>query len=159
MVQQNTPARLNPAEEVIQVGVTPIRFLVTGAESNGSMASFEMTIPAGATRPAFPHSHDTYEETIYGVEGVSTWTVDGVSIEVGSGQMLCIPRGAVHGFGNYGEVDAKTLTIVSPAQIGPEFFHELIAVINAAAGGPPNAAQMMEVMNRHGIKPAFPPSA
>ena len=48
------------------------------------------------------HSHDHYEETIYGVEGVSTWTVDGKPIDVGPGQALCIPRGAIHRFDNNG---------------------------------------------------------
>lgn len=158
MVQQNEHIQLNPAEETLQVGVTQIRFLVTGAESNGSLATFEMIIPAGAKNPALPHSHDAYEETIYGVEGVSTWTVNGVPVELGPGQMLCIARGAVHGFGNHSDGDAKVLTMVTPAKIGPEFFRELIAVITAAAGGPPDGARMMEVMKRYGIKPALPPS-
>jgi len=158
MVQQNAQVRLNPADETLQVGVTRIRFLVTGAESNGSVATFELTIPAGEKSPALPHSHDAYEETVYGIEGISTWTVNGVSIELGPGQAVCIPRGAVHGFGNHGNVDAKTLTIVSPAKIGPEFFRELVAVLNTAAGGPPDRAKMMDVMNRHGIKPAPPPT-
>jgi mannose-6-phosphate isomerase-like protein (cupin superfamily) len=35
----------------------------------------------GAQAPA--HSHDHYEETIWGIEGVSTWTVDGKQIDVG----------------------------------------------------------------------------
>lgn len=125
MVQHNAEVRLNPADETIRVGVTQIRFLVTGAESNGSVAMLELTIPAGVRFPALPHSHDAYEETLYGLEGISTWTIDGVSIELGPGQALCIPRGAVHGFANHGAVDARTLTTVSPAAIGPEFFREM----------------------------------
>ncbi len=44
------------------------------------------------------HSHDRYEETVYGIDGVLTWTVDGKLIDVGPGQALCIPRGAVPRF-------------------------------------------------------------
>jgi quercetin dioxygenase-like cupin family protein len=52
----------------------------------------------GAQRLAGPvHSHDHYEETIYGIDGVLTWTVDGKQIDVGPGQALCIPRGAITG--------------------------------------------------------------
>jgi quercetin dioxygenase-like cupin family protein len=29
------------------------------------------------------HSHDGYEETIYGLDGVLTWTVEGTQTEVG----------------------------------------------------------------------------
>ncbi len=36
-----------------------------------------------------------------------TFTVDGIPIEVGPGQALCIPRGAVHRYDNNGDVDVK----------------------------------------------------
>jgi quercetin dioxygenase-like cupin family protein len=157
MLQQDAKHRVNPAEETIQVGATGIRFLVTGADSNGSAALFEVTIPAGAKLPAPPHSHDAYEETIYGLEGVSTFTVDGEPIEIGPGQALCIRRGAVHGFVNHGDLDARVLAIVSPGVLGPAYFREVAAVIYAAGGGPPDRAKMVEILRRHGLTPAPPP--
>ena len=88
-----------------------VRFLITGENFSGSVAAFELFVP-GAQRLAAPaHSHDHYEETIYGLEGVLTWTVDGKPIEVGPGQALCIPRGAVHRFDNNGMQDAKALCV------------------------------------------------
>lgn len=159
MVHQHTQVRLNPADETIHVGVIQIRFLVTGAESNGSAAIFELTVPAGAKLPVPPHSHDAYEETLYGLSGITTWTVDGVPLEVGPGQALCIPRGAVHAFANHGAVDAKSLAVRSPAVIGPEFLREMGAVIDAAAGSPPDRAKMGEIMRRYGLTPVPPPSA
>ena len=90
----------------------------------------------GAERLAAPaHSHDHYEETIYGIDGVLTWTVDGSRIDVGPGQALCIPRGAVHRFDNNGSQDVKALCVITPAAIGPQYFREAAEVINAAAGG------------------------
>jgi quercetin dioxygenase-like cupin family protein len=159
MVQQITTPQVNPSVEVIRVGALELRFLVTGADSNGSVAVFEMTVPADEKLLAPPHSHDAYEETIYGREGILTWTVEGEAIEVGAGQALCIPRGAVHGFANHGSEDAKALVVISPAAIGPEFFRESAEVINAAAGGPPDRARTMEIMRRYGLTPALPPSA
>jgi len=150
-------ATINPAEEIIGTKGLTIRFLLTGDNSNGSVASFELMVPAGQKLPAPAHSHDHYEETIYGIEGVLTWTVDGKQIDVGPGQMLCIPRGAVHRFDNNGSRDAKVLCVITPAQIGPEYFREAFAVLNAAAGGPPDKAKMMEIMRRHGLTPASPP--
>jgi mannose-6-phosphate isomerase-like protein (cupin superfamily) len=41
-----------------------------------------------------------YEETIYGIDGVLTWPVNGKQIDVGPRQALCIPRGAIHRFDN-----------------------------------------------------------
>jgi mannose-6-phosphate isomerase-like protein (cupin superfamily) len=48
-------------------------------------------------------------------QGVMTWTVDGRAIDVGPGQALCIPRGAVHRFDNNGGVDARSICTVTPA--------------------------------------------
>jgi quercetin dioxygenase-like cupin family protein len=143
--------------DVIQVGAMEIRFLVEGAESNGSVAVFEALIPSQAQMPA-PHSHDGYEETIYGLEGTSTWTVGENTTEVGVGDAICIPRGAVHAFDNRGEADAKALCVVSPGILGPDFFREAGAVLADAGGGPPDLARLGEVMRRHGLTPAPPPS-
>jgi hypothetical protein len=89
-----------------------------------------------------------------GIEGVSTWTVDGKQIDVAPGQALCIPRGAVHRFDNHGARDAKALCVITPAAIGPEYFREAFGVLNAANRGPPDKAKMMEIMLRHGLTPA-----
>jgi quercetin dioxygenase-like cupin family protein len=105
------------------------------------------------------HKNDAYEETLYGIEGVLTWTVDGKPIEVGPGQALCIPRGAVHRFDNLGNEDVKQLAVISPAIMGPAYFREAAEAINAAAGGPPDRAKMMEVFRRHGMTVAVPPPA
>ena len=85
---------------------------------------------------------------------MSTWTVAGKTIEVGPGQALCIPRGAVHGFDNDGSQDVKALCVITPAAIGPEYFRESAKVINAAAGGPADRTKMVEIMRRHGLIPA-----
>ncbi len=148
---------INPADETIHVGPLAIRFLLTGENSSDSVAMFEMIVPASERLPAPTHSHDAYEETIYGLEGVLTMTVDGQQIDVGPGKAICIPRGAVHRFDNNGSEDAKVLCLITPAKIGPQYFRETSAVLAAAAGGPPDRAKMAEIMRRHGLTPAPPP--
>ena len=138
--------------EEIRVGDLGIRFLVEGEESGGSVAVFEFDVPAGA-KVAAAHSHDGYEETIYGLEGVLTWTVEGVPVDVGSGDALCIRRGAVHQFDNTGDVDAKALAVVTPGILGPDYFREVAAILDAAVGGAPDSAALGEVMRRHGLTP------
>ena len=141
--------------EEITVGEMSIRFLVEGEHSAGSVAVFEFDVPAD-TKVAAAHSHDGYEETIYGLEGVLTWMVDGTTTEVGPGEALFIPRGAVHHFDNTGDEDARALAIVTPGILGPDFFREVAAVLDAAAGGPPDPAEMGRVMRRHGLTPVGP---
>jgi quercetin dioxygenase-like cupin family protein len=139
--------------EEIRIGELAIRFLVEGEASGGSVAVFEFDVPAGAKVPV-AHSHDAYEETIYGLEGVLTWTIEDTSTDVGPGEVLCIRRGAVHHFDNTQDVDAKALAIVTPGVLGPDYFRELEAVVKASAGGPPDLAAIAAVMRRHGLTPA-----
>jgi len=147
----------NPSDETIRLGPLEVRFLVTGEDSGGSVAAFELIVPAAQRLAAPAHSHDHYEETAYGIDGVLIWTVDGTRIEVGPGQALCIPRGAVHRFDNDGGRDVKALCVITPAAIGPRYFRETAEVINAAAGGPPDRARLAEIMRRYGLTPAAAP--
>jgi quercetin dioxygenase-like cupin family protein len=139
--------------EEIRLGQMAIRFLLEGAASGGSVAVFEFDVPAGTKVPV-AHSHDAYEETIYGLRGSLTWTVEETVTEVGPGDVLCIPRGAVHHFDNTGAADATSLAIVTPGVLGPDYFREVAAVVAAAAGGPPDVVAIGEVMKRHGLPPA-----
>ena len=150
--------QINPSEETIRIGPLALRFLITGENSNGSIAAFEVTVPSGQRLTGPAHSHDHFEETIYGIDGVLTWTVDGKPVDVGPGQALCIARGAIHRFDNNGSRDAKALCVITPAAIGPQYFRETAEVINAAGGGPPDRAKLGEIMRRHGLTPA-PPQA
>lgn len=139
-------------QDEIVVGQVVIRFLLEGEKSGGTVAMFEFDVPAGAKVPV-PHSHDAYDETVYGLEGTLRWTVAGTPTEVGPGQVLHIARGAVHHFDNPGSVDARALAIVTPGILGPSYFEEAAAVLAAAAGGPPDLAAIADVMRRHGLTP------
>ena len=142
---------------MITVGAFGVRFLVESDDSNGTASVFECYVPANSRMPA-PHSHDAFEETIYGVEGTTTWTIDGETVDLGPGEAVCVKRGQIHGFQNQGSVDAKMLCIATPGVFGPAYFREIGEVLAASAGGPPDLAAALEVMRRHGLTPA-PPSA
>src|SRR5919106_6121763 len=142
----------SPSKEV-SIGQLAIRFLLEGEASGGSVAVFEFDVPAAARVPT-AHSHDGYEETIYGLEGVLTWTLDGEQTEIGPGEVLCIPRGVVHRFDNDHEVDAKMLAIITPGILSFDYFREMAAVIKDATDGPPDPTALAEVMRRHGLTPA-----
>ena len=154
---QPTPLRVNPSDETFHLGPLVVRFLLTGDHSTGSVAAFELQVPAAQRLAAPAHSHDHYEETVYGIAGVLTWTVDGTPIDVGPGQALCIPRGAVHRFDNDSGQDVQALCVITPAAIGPQYFREAAELLDAAAHRPPDRATMAELMRRHGLTPAPPP--
>src|SRR5215831_8929930 len=121
MPQQTSDLHLDPSEQTIRLGPLTVRFLLTGDNSTGSIAAFELSVPSAKRLMAPAHSHDHYEETIYGLAGVLTWTVDGKQIDVGPGQALCIPRGAIHRFDNNGSQDVKVLCVITSGAIGPQY--------------------------------------
>jgi quercetin dioxygenase-like cupin family protein len=138
----------------ITVGPFSVRFLVEAADSSGSATVFECAVPANSMIVA-PHTHDGFEETIYGLEGTTTWTIDGETIDLGPGEAVCVQRGQVHGFQNRGIADAKFLAIATPGVLGPSYFREIGEILAASAGGPPDLAALGEVMRRHGLTPAI----
>src|SRR5215469_10800976 len=72
MARNSTDLCVNPSDETIHLGPLTVRFLLTGENSTGTIAAFEVVVP-GAQRLAAPaHNHNHYEETIYGVAGVLT---------------------------------------------------------------------------------------
>ena len=141
--------------DTITIGDLSVRFLVEAADSNGSASVFECHVPADSRMPV-PHSHDGFEETIYGLRGTTTWTIDGETVDIEPGEAVCVRRGQIHGFRNDGDVDATFLAIATPALFGPAYFREIAEVLAASAGGPPNLAALAEVMRRHGLTPAPP---
>lgn len=145
--------------ETIMVGAITIRFVVDPEASGGSVSMLECHVPQGARVPA-PHSHDAFDETIYGLSGVTTFTVDGVDTALAAGDAVFVPRGAVHGF-RADAGDASFLAVASPGVFEPAYFREIGALLAdaAAAGGPPDMGAMAAAMSRHGLTPAAPPPA
>jgi quercetin dioxygenase-like cupin family protein len=141
--------------DTITVGELGVRFLVRAADSNGSASVFECYVPSDSRMPA-PHSHDAFEETIYGLVGTTTWTIDGEIVEVAPGDAVCVQRGQIHGFENHGDIDATFLAIATPALFGPAYFREIADALAATAGDPPDLAAIGQIMRRHGLTPALP---
>lgn len=138
----------------ISIGPITVTFTVDAEESNGSVTVSRCDVAHGAGMPV-AHSHDAFEETLYGVEGVTTVVVDGETFQLGVGDTVLIPRGAVHTF-SADQDDVSFLAIATPGLFGPSYFHELKAVVDGAPGGPPDPQAVMAVMRRHGLTPAVP---
>jgi quercetin dioxygenase-like cupin family protein len=145
----------NPAAQPIQVGALTVRFHVDADESGGSVSVFECDVPANARMPA-PHSHDDFDETVFGLDGVTTFAVGGGRTDLTPGEALFIPRRVIHG-----SVTAATLTPVSSQSLdlvlGSRYFRDVADVL--AGDGPPDVERIGEVMRRHGLTPAPPSSS
>jgi quercetin dioxygenase-like cupin family protein len=140
-------------KETIHCGPIAIDFLMEAADTNGSASMFEFNVPKGSRVPV-PHYHEHFDETIYGLAGIMTFTINGKVIDIASGETCFIPRGAVHGFDNLGLEDARALAVITPALLGPNYFKEMAEVLNA--GGPPDVNKLKQIMAKHGMIPAMP---
>ncbi len=136
--------------ELIRIGGIELRFLRSKHETGGSLDLFEMTVPPTGRMPV-PHYHRNWDETVYGLSGLMTFTVAGEPHEIGPGGTMFIPRGVVHGFDNRSGAPATCLCVLTPGVLGPEYFREIAALV---AAGPPDAAKMTEIMLRYGLVPA-----
>ena len=145
---------MTPPKEIIRIGQIEIRFLLDGDDTGGRQSMFEFLVPPGARVPA-PHYHEQVDEVAYGLEGVLTFTVDGQVRQIAPGDRCFIPRGAVHHFVNAGAEPTRTLSVLTPATIGPAYFRDMAALFDADR--PPDPARMAEVMRRHGLI-VVPPS-
>ena len=139
--------------DVIRAGPIEVRFFLDASQTAGGLTMFEFAVPPQVRVPV-PHSHEAFDETIYGLTGVMTWVLDGREIRVGPGEVLFIPRGHVHHFTNAGTETVRELSVITPGLLGPQYFRDIAEVVNV--GGPPDVAKVMEVMRKHGLRPFVP---
>lgn len=137
-------------KEIIRIGNLELNFLLDGNDTDGTLVQFEMIVPPGVKVPA-PHFHVGVDETLYVLEGTLTQTIGTEIRELQAGDHCFIKRGIVHGFNNLHDEPARVLCTLSPADIGPAYFREIAAVINA--GGPPDLQKIMAIMKTHGLEP------
>jgi quercetin dioxygenase-like cupin family protein len=144
--------------EPIELGGMTIQFLLESDQTHGSVSIFRCDLPVGSRIPA-PHSHDGFDETVYGLSGILTFTLDGVPARLGPGEIIFVPRGVVHGFSVNGDEDVSILCVSTPGLFGPGYFRDLAAVMTSANGSPPDRGAIFAVMQRHGLTPAVPAPA
>ena len=135
----------------IHVGSLSVTFLKSRHETQGSLDLFELTIPPHASLNV-AHLHRDYDETIIGMNGIITWTIEGEKVKVSPGESLHIPRGTAHTYANLHISTARMMCILTPGLVGPEYFRELAEVLSA--DGPPDIAGISSVMMRYGVIPA-----
>ena len=136
------------APVAIKVGQLGINYVVDGSASGG-IGMFELTVPPGSNVPP-PHSHALNDEYIYVLEGKLRYSVGEHTRDLVSGEAMFSPKGSVHKFSNPFDAATRALIVQSP-DIGPQYFTDVAAVVNA--GGPPNKAALVAVMASYGLLP------
>jgi quercetin dioxygenase-like cupin family protein len=140
--------------ETIRVGEMSVTFLKTRHETGGTFDLFELTIPPFA-RLTLPHLHRKFDETIFGVDGTVTWTLqeqrEDKTTEVRPGTTLFIPRDTPHFYANLTHNTARLLCLQTPGVLGPECYLEIAALYRFSQH--PDLAGIGAIMSRYGVVP------
>ncbi len=139
------------AAKTVRIGALELRFLVDEHDGSGDLVMFEFTVPTNARVPA-AHYHKGVDEVIFGLEGTLTVTRDGETHEIRKGDVIRIPRGAVHHHTNLHEGVARALVVLNPGSIGRRYFEEIGEAVKSP--GKPDPAVVGAIMIRHGLVPA-----
>jgi mannose-6-phosphate isomerase-like protein (cupin superfamily) len=152
-MQQGVRARpyqfLCPFEgRVLKIGDMLVTIKVTGAETNGAFAVFEVTAP-----PHFPgvpaYLHPRATETFYVINGVLAFTLAEETVMVRSGGLITVPPGLLHKFWNPTAAPVTYLTYLSPAGL-EQYLIELAAILaNAPAASPTDLSQIRALAAKH----------
>lgn len=129
-----------------------MRFLQTGAETNGELLRIEcVSPPHGAPEPV--HVHPRQEHRFEVLDGALRFEVGGQQTDVRAGDAaFFVPPGAPHRFGNPGEVDARYLQEFRPALHIDGFFETLFALARDGkldAKGSPGLLQVAVLVPEH----------
>jgi quercetin dioxygenase-like cupin family protein len=130
-----------------------VDFLKESKDTNNEYCEFRCSIPS-ASRTPMPHYHQGFDETVYGEKGIVTWTVNGKTKNVGPGETLFIPRGAVHMFENKSNQTVEFLCRTTPGDaFGPEYFEAIATVLNV--DGIPDFQKLQDIMKQYGLIPVL----
>lgn len=129
-------------------------FLVTGAESGGSMFAMDCLLAPGGGPP--PHRHLAEDELFHVYEGAVEFTVEGDTQLIAAGQSAFIPRGAAHAYVNATDTAARMLTVYTPAGM-ERWFEEVCTPVSDPTLTPPPAdpeliQRMLAAGPRHNVE-------
>jgi len=140
-------------KSIIYKAGVKVDFLKEGRDTNNEYCEFHCSIKP-ASRTPMPHYHQGFDETVYGEKGIVIWTVNGKTKNVGPGESLFIPRGAVHMFENKSDQTVEFLCRTTPGDtFGPEYFEDIATVLNVDAL--PDFEKLKDIMKQHGLIPVL----
>jgi quercetin dioxygenase-like cupin family protein len=124
-------------------------FKATDASTQGRFSLMERTLPAGGRMPP-AHSHVRNDEAYFVLDGVVEFRVAGEVFEGANGTFVLVSAGEAHTFGNTRDEPARLLVLHAPALDG--YFEQLEQLW--ALPEPPDRAEEIALMRRHGMEPA-----
>jgi quercetin dioxygenase-like cupin family protein len=105
-------------------------FLDTAATTGGELLSFELALRPGGAVP-IPHVHPIQTERFQVVEGRMRFRLGLRTVVAGSGDVVEVARGMMHGFANAGDGEARVRVEVRPALEMESMLAEVVEMAHA----------------------------
>ncbi|MCU1226660.1 MAG: hypothetical protein JWQ42_4753 [Edaphobacter sp.] len=98
-----------------------VTFIMSERQTRGDLDAFELTLPANG-RIIVPQRHPDCDETVIGLNGITSWTVDRVTKQIGPGEQLSFLVTRNMDFFNPSNKITRFMCILTPGKLGSGLF-------------------------------------
>jgi mannose-6-phosphate isomerase-like protein (cupin superfamily) len=142
------PSREGTQIPAIGLGIT---MKTNGESTRRAYSLFEYAVPAETSGPP-AHLHTREDESFVCLAGRLDVTLGDQEYVLEPGDYLFLPRNIVHTFRNSADVEARVISVVSPA--GLEAYYQALADLPP---GPKDISMIQKIMVEFGIELQLPP--
>ncbi len=100
-----------------------VTYKITSYQTGGAYSLFEVVTQAAGGPP--PHVQHREVEALYVLEGEYEFMVEGLTMRVGAGSLIYVPRGNLHAHKNMGEEPGRLLVSQTPGGLHECLFEEI----------------------------------
>ena len=140
------------AETLIFPGAITLKILLSGSQTDGSIAVFEDVVEPGIGPGR--HIHHNQDETFLFLEGSFDVEVGGIMYHMVPGDVAFIPKGTIHAFKNVGDSKGRLRYVFSPALTIEDMFR---AFYESLKDGGLSEEVMSAIAVKHGQEFVGPP--
>jgi mannose-6-phosphate isomerase-like protein (cupin superfamily) len=144
------PSREGTQIPAIGIGIT---MKTNGKSTHDAYSLFEYAVPPATSGPP-AHLHTREDESFICLAGRLDVMLGGQDFVLEAGDYLYLPRNVVHTFRNASDVEARVISVVSPA--GLEAYYQALAELPP---GPKDISMIRPIMEEFGIQLQLPPGS
>jgi quercetin dioxygenase-like cupin family protein len=136
-----------------------VTYKTTSEQTGGAYSLFEVVTQPGSGPP--PHVQHREDEAFYVLEGEYEFLNEGLTMRVGAGSLIYVPKGNLHAHINVGEGTGRMLVSQTPGGLHERFFEEVgveaksNVVMAALEKNSSEVARITEIAARYGIEIAL----
>ena len=137
-----------------------VTYKTTSEQTGGAYSLFEVVTQPGGGPP--PHVQHREDEAFYVLEGEYEFLNEDLTMRVGAGSLIYVPKGNLHAHENIGDKPARMLVSQTPGGLHERFFEEIGEPATdeprrPGFAGPQDMRKMAAIAAEYGIEMPAPP--